>query len=335
MATYPAALFEIRNQLTIGNFHQVISDGALIKGSPHMKAEEKQQLILERDCLLYRAHLGMGQLDIVLKETANKTPPPLKAINQMATYLQNVQQRLPASAQEPVLTQLRTLATETLNATTPDTTVLIVAATVLIHEGLVGEALKLLKTALPKTTVNAAQLDLHALAVDCLLRLNRVDLAEQEYNQMVGIDDDHTLTLLSGAWIGLEKTRRRETGSSSAPASGEKLSVHASAKFLEQVCETYGSTCQLLNGLALCKMVVSDWPAAEKILLDAQTKRNNDADTLVNLITVSAQLGKPAELSNRYISQLKESHPLHPFHQQVARLEERFDEAAAKVRMTD
>ena len=77
--------------------------------------------------------------------------------------------------------------------------------------------------------------------------------------------------------------------------------------------DKYGAT-PLLQVSQSCSLILQGkYAEAEKLLLEAQQRDANDADILINLLVVSQFLGKSPEVCNRYINQLREEHPTHPW----------------------
>jgi coatomer protein complex subunit epsilon len=293
-------LFPVRNALYLGDYGSAISKSNMVNFG---KDPEKR---IEQDALVYRAHIGLGQYDLVLGDIKdrNDTPISLRAVRILAQYLKERNGKV-------IFKHLENLLED--QATGNDPTLLAVAATINLHEGNEPEALKLLH--------NPSSLELSSLQVRTLLRVNRIDLAEQALKRMTELNDEATITKLTTAYVALAK--------------GGTDMIEEAQVFFQELNEKFDNANILLNGLALCHMQNNKWADAEKLLHQALSKNPNDTDTLVNLVVVEQhqqqQTGNAGNtLSNRKVSQMRSLNPNHYWVTDVSRLDTEFEEQAAK-----
>jgi len=131
---------------------------------------------------------------------------------------------------------------------------------------------------------------------------------------MQSIDDDATITQLAQAWL-------------NCGIGGDKL--REAYYIYQELMEKNGPATTVLNGLAVCSMLMHEWDSAETALLQALEKNPKHAETLVNLIVCYSHQQKPREHIQRYVSQLKSSSPSHPWVLKFNDAEESFDRAAS------
>ncbi|KNC78147.1 hypothetical protein SARC_09409 [Sphaeroforma arctica JP610] len=158
-------------------------------------------------------------------------------------------------------------------------------------------------------------LECTALLVQLLLQYDRVDLANKYLQQMSQIDDDSSLTQVATAWVNLA-------------VGGDK---YQDAFYIyNELAAKYSPSIMLLTGQAACLIHQHKYGEAEDLLQDALNKDSNNAEVLVCMITVAQQTEKSDEVSSRYISQLQDSAPSHPFVKYHAAKGEQFDRVSAQ-----
>lgn len=268
-------LFDIKNAYFTGNFQTCINEcQKLMPKDP--------DALVERDVFMYRSYLALRKFGVVNDEIHGASPQLLQPLKTLAKYMQSPSQR------ENIVAQLEEQLAGNIDLS--NTTFLIVAATIFYQESNLETALRVLH--------QSDHLECMALKLQTLLKMDRVDLARKELKAMTEKDDDATLTQLAQAWVNLAM-------------GGEK--IQDAYYIYQELIDKLGSTPLLLNGQATSFINQGKFEEAEAALQEAIEKDSNNADTLINMIVLSQQTGKAPEVCNRYLTQLKDSDPNHPF----------------------
>jgi len=244
---------------------------------------------------VYRSYIALGQCNIVLSEVPESasTPVALLAVKQLARYLSS-----PGSKEE-VVAQFNSWLASPQDGSTAS--LQLMAALVFLHQGDTKEALRCVHL--------GSTLEHLALSVQIYLKMDRPDLAAKTVKTMQQADEDATLAQLALAWTHVA-------------VGGSKL--QEAAYIFDELADKFEATVLLRNGSAVANVHLGNYDEAEKLLLDALTKGQNDPDTLINLVCCYQHMAKPEDLINRYINQLKAVAPRHPFVEQLATVEGAF-----------
>jgi len=289
----PDKLFNLRNQFWLGNYTQVQSLGSSLPSS--LSAE----LRVERDAYVYRALIALREFHVVLDEVADSstTPIDLRAVKALALYMSN-----PVANADSVMQSLRDWMAD--EGTQGNATLRLVVGIVFGQQSQFVDALR--------AVAGGDTMEMRALEVQLLLRMDRPDVAEKRLRAMQQADEDHTLAQLAAVWVAVAQ---------GGPRCQEALYQ------LQDLRDRYGSTSMLLNAMGVCQMHLGEFEEAERLLADATS--SGDPDVLVNVVACAQQRRKPQNFVDRYVNQLKASAPQHPFVQSCERMEGAFDRVAA------
>lgn len=290
----PDELYTLRNLFWLGNYQLAINEANSLNRLP-------KSLIATKEEFVYRSYIGLGQYDIVINEVKESNPSSdLKSLRILAQYLAK---KLPLS---DALSKLDEFHNDALRSSSG--TFFYVLATLHVYGDNVKDALV--------TTESHNSIELSALAIQLMLRIDRPDLAQQRLSSLKQRDDG-VLSQLASAWVNIR------TG-------GVKGSTDASFVY-DELIEKYGASLLLLNGNAVAKMSAGQFQEAETHLQDALNKDASDPDTLANIITVSYHLDKPQEVINRYLSQLRTKAPSHPLIVSLGHFESAYDRVSESL----
>lgn len=248
--------------------------------------------------MTYRVYIAQRKYGIVLDEiNENVENTELKLVRLLAQWLSG------SSERPRILDETENILSGNLKP--DDETALVVGATLYIVAGSIDGALKVLHL--------GTDMHCNALKVQCYMLMHRYDLAGKTIRRMQTADEDALPSQLTTALFNLSK-------------GGEQL--QEALNIYEELKERYGPTPVLLNGQAAALIGMNRWEDADTILQEAIDLDNGNADTLVNMIMVSGHLGKPVEVINRLMSQLKDSDREHPFLVDYIAKEEEFNRCA-------
>lgn len=154
-------------------------------------------------------------------------------------------------------------------------------------------------------------LECMALSLQCLLKINRLDLARKLGETMSKLNDDATLTQLGQAWLNIQ-------------LGGEKL--NDAYYIFQEFIDKYTASVYLLNGQAVCCIGTGKYEDAERLLREALDKDSNNYDSLVNFVTLSQLTSKGgANTAQRYIAQIEELFPKSSFVEEINGKKVEFD----------
>uniref|UniRef100_A0A7S1VHK0 Coatomer subunit epsilon n=1 Tax=Sexangularia sp. CB-2014 TaxID=1486929 RepID=A0A7S1VHK0_9EUKA len=266
-------LFEVRNDLLLGNSQGVINAGVSGGDGPTDLAR-----VLLR-VYTWRAFLAQGNIATVLSEAKRDSDAPIeeRAVAILATVQED-------ALVDGAAADVKALLAE--GSSSP--VVRLLAASAFLLTGDRDEALRTLR--------GVTDLECLALAVQVYLSMDRPDLAEKEVAAMAAIDEDATASQLAAAWVHIAH-------------GGDRLQ-DAYYTFSE-LQEKFGSTAMLLNSMAVINIHMGKFELAESQLLEALGKEPSNADTLANLIAVAQHRNKAPEITQRYLNQLRKVAPNH------------------------
>lgn len=289
-------LFDVRNALTVGNFHQAIADGSTARGMS-TKPADVAAFNAEKNAVVALGQVGLGQGDAVVSQLRSESNPLLISVRTWAELMCALRDHDPLSDNVSAIVARLQDDAETVSAECVYKAVF--AANAALYQQDVVGALTLAKKWLselpPPDTALAMRrtVELHAVAVEALLRLNRPDEAANEVKRMEQVDGEAILTLLYAGVVSLHQ----------AALNVATPQYEAAVSSFKEVQLRCGQSVMVSNLMALAQLGLQNYDAAERSLLDALAVRSSDEATLANLAAVSAHKSNTMDGVERYIQQ--------------------------------
>jgi len=281
----PDELWSLRNQYYVGAFDAVEAEASSARID-----DSDAAALAEGDLFVQLANLGKGEP----AEVTGHSGPEFKALGHLSALLQG------EGEEEEELAALKRLVEEDGKGNARLRMIAGIAFAKFANDP--NEALRIL---------HGASNSLETLHLTCaiLLSMDRPDLAKKTLDQMQAIDEDATLTQLSGAWVAL--------------ASGTERGLKDAAYVLEELIGKWQPTPMLVGALSCALIHQGKFSEAEKLI--ASCPGTPTADLYVNQIVAAQHEGRRLD---EYIGGLKQTAPSHSWFQEMTTQSAAFDQAA-------
>lgn len=283
----PDELWSLRNQYYVGAYEAVLTEAENVR-------IDDEAALAEKDLFVQLANLARGER----AEDLDHAGPEFKALACLSALMQG------EAEEEEELSKLKRLVEEDGKGNARLRMIAGIAFSKFASDP--NEALRIL---------HGASKSLEALHLSCsiLLSMDRLDLATRTLDQMNAIDEDATLTQLSGAWVAL--------------SSGTERGLKDAAYTLEELIGKWQATPMLVGALSCALIHQGKFADAEKLL--SSYSGAPSADLLLNQIVAAQHEGRRLD---EYIGKLKQLAPAHNWFQEMTTQSAAFDQAADAFR---
>eukprot|EP00467_Chlorarachnion_reptans_P005367 CAMPEP_0114538180 /NCGR_PEP_ID=MMETSP0109-20121206/29994_1 /TAXON_ID=29199 /ORGANISM="Chlorarachnion reptans, Strain CCCM449" /LENGTH=280 /DNA_ID=CAMNT_0001722159 /DNA_START=77 /DNA_END=916 /DNA_ORIENTATION=- len=273
----PHQLVSLRSYFYLGLYEQLVTEAKSL--GTLSGAVETARL-----AYLYRGHVSMGNHAVVARDISKDSPTVLQVIKLHSTFL-----TAKGDTKEMIVEKLNEMVED--GSLAQDKVFPLVAAELYLSSGRTKEALKIVH--------GGSTLEMMAMAIQILLSINRVDLAQEQLRKMISIEEDDTLTQLAGAWISVVQGDSKVT---------DALDTYTDLQ------EKFGSSIMLLNSIAVCQIQKAEYVEALSTLgaardLALKSKVKISPDTYLNTMICLTHMKKSPEAIQRILTDFRKTSP--------------------------